>query len=176
MAITMAHVQQVRGDGGFLRLSERSGPYRVTVFTSPTPLRAGPVDFSVLVQDAATSAVLSDTQVVFRITSPGEASLDMDQQATTGAATNKLLKAAQFELPSPGTWQVNVLVGGPMGRTRIRFPINVSAAMPRWLDMAPWIALPIVPIVLFGLHEGLAPRNRRRRGRQEPFSGPACRR
>jgi hypothetical protein len=44
----------LRADGGAMRLSERAGGYRVTVFTDPTPLRAGPVDVSVFVQDADT--------------------------------------------------------------------------------------------------------------------------
>jgi hypothetical protein len=163
--LALAYAQQAHGDGGLLRLSERSGPYQITVFTSPTPLRAGPVDFSVLVQDAATSAVLPDARVVFRLTPPGETGPAADHLATTEAATNKLLKAAQFELPSRGTWQVEILVEGSLGRTRTRFPVEVSAAMPRWFDMTPWIVLPLVPIALFGLHEGLARRKRRRRSR-----------
>ena len=73
MSIALAHARQTRGDGGFLRLCERSGPYQVAVFTSPTPLRVGPVDFSVLLQDAATGTVLSDARIVFRIMPPGPA-------------------------------------------------------------------------------------------------------
>jgi hypothetical protein len=179
MVLALISAQQARADGGFLRLSERSGPYQVTVFTSPTPLRAGPVDFSVLVQNADTSAVLSDARVVFRTTPPGGAESAVDHLATTRAATNKLLKAAQFDLPSPATWRVDVLMDGPLGRARLEFPVEVSAAMPRWLDMAPWIALPVVPIVLFGLHEALAKRKRPQRacksraGRNWP-SEPGC--
>jgi len=43
----------IRADGGTLRLWERAGNYKVAVFTDPTPLRAGPVDVSVFVQDAS---------------------------------------------------------------------------------------------------------------------------
>ncbi len=39
-------------DGGAVRFLERRGDRLVTVFTSPTPLRAGPVDVSVLLQRA----------------------------------------------------------------------------------------------------------------------------
>ena len=46
--------EAARGDGGTVRLSRCEGGYRITVFTAPTPFRAGPVDISVLVQDAAT--------------------------------------------------------------------------------------------------------------------------
>src|SRR5262249_156491 len=55
-----------RADGGTVRLSQRAGGYQVTVFTEPTPLRAGPVDVSVLVQDAATGQALPGAQVTVR--------------------------------------------------------------------------------------------------------------
>ncbi len=159
----MIHARPAHGDGGLLRLSARSGPYQVTVFTSPTPLRAGPADFSVLLQDATTRAVLPDARIVFRTTSAKGTRATVDHVATSRATTNRLLKAAQFELPSPGTWRVDVLVDGRLGRSDVGFPVEVSAAMPHWLDMAPWIALPIVPIGLFAVHEVLGRRNRRRR-------------
>jgi hypothetical protein len=37
--------------GGEVRLMEKAGPFVITVFSDPTPLRVGPVDLSVLVQD-----------------------------------------------------------------------------------------------------------------------------
>ena len=46
--------EAARGDGGTVRLSRCEGGLRITVFTAPTPFRAGPVDISVLVQDAVT--------------------------------------------------------------------------------------------------------------------------
>src|SRR5262245_62779881 len=53
-------------DGGVPRLSERVGGYRVSVFTSPTPFRAGPVDVSVLVQDADSGEMLPEVRVIVR--------------------------------------------------------------------------------------------------------------
>jgi hypothetical protein len=41
-------------DGGRVVVVERQGDYRISVFTSPEPLRAGPIDISVLLQDAET--------------------------------------------------------------------------------------------------------------------------
>jgi len=37
-------------DAGAVRVSQRHGNRQITVFTDPTPLRAGPVDVSILVQ------------------------------------------------------------------------------------------------------------------------------
>ena len=45
-------------DGGALRLSRRAGALRVSVFTAPTPPRAGPVDVSVLEREHAAAGVL----------------------------------------------------------------------------------------------------------------------
>jgi hypothetical protein len=62
-----AGTSAARADGGALRASRQCGDYRVSVFTSPTPLRAGPVDVSVLVQDAATGEVQHDLPVAVTV-------------------------------------------------------------------------------------------------------------
>src|SRR5262245_30989354 len=103
------------GDGGTPRLLETRGGYRVAVFTSPTPLRAGPVDVAVLVQDAATGAFLPSTDVTVRLRPRGAEAWAITQPATTEAATNKLFRAAVFELPSAGAWEVEIDVTGPAG-------------------------------------------------------------
>src|SRR5262249_22373888 len=71
------------GDGGAVRLAQQAGPYRVTVFTAPTPLRAGPVDVSVFVQDGA-GAALPDVTVRVTLTRGGET---LEARATHEAAT-----------------------------------------------------------------------------------------
>jgi hypothetical protein len=86
-------------DGGALRLSGTAGGYRISVFTAPTPFRAGPVDVSVLVQDASTGNPATQVPVTIRMTRSG--GLALEYPATTAAATNKLFRAAQFELAWP---------------------------------------------------------------------------
>lgn len=56
-------------DGGALRLSEQKDGYRIAAFTTPTPLRAGPVDISVLVQDAATGEPNAEVEVSVKVQS-----------------------------------------------------------------------------------------------------------
>lgn len=58
-------------DGGTLRFSEEKDGYRIAVFTTPTPLRAGPVDISVLVQNAATGEPESGVQISVKVQSHG---------------------------------------------------------------------------------------------------------
>src|SRR5262245_4003621 len=85
----------VLADGGTLRVSRVAGPWRVSVFTSPTPLRAGTIDLSVLVQDAKTGQVRLGVPV--RVWARQD-DRDVEAVATHGQATNKLLQAAHLEL------------------------------------------------------------------------------
>jgi hypothetical protein len=146
----------LRADGGTMRLSEKRGEYVITVFTAPAPFRAGPVDISVLVQDAVTGEPLPQTQVTVRMTKPGQPALE--NPATSEAATNKLLHAAQFELPEPGRWQLEVQVEGVDGPAVIGGELEAAPPLPRWRELWPWIGWPAVAIALFGIHQALARR------------------
>jgi hypothetical protein len=139
-----------------VRLREQAGAYQVTVFTSPTPLRAGPVDVSVLVQDAAGQCV-PEARVTVRLTARGTGEV-LEYPATAEAATNKLLRAAVFELPEPGWWDVEVAVEGPQGPARLGFGVEADDRPPRWLELWPWFAWPALAVALFGLHQVLVRR------------------
>lgn len=151
----------LRADGGTLRLWERAGGYQVAVFTSPAPFRAGPVDVSVLVQDATTAGYLSDAQVTVRLTAHGQPAYTAELQATNEAATNKLFRAAKFELPRPGRWTVEVQVTGPRGPVRVVSEVEAAAVLPRWVQMWPWIGWPALAVLLFGMHQRLVRRKAR---------------
>jgi hypothetical protein len=142
-------------DGGTLRLSEQRGPYHIGLFTSPAPLRAGPVDVSVLVQDAATGQALSDAVVEITLTPP-EGNGTLQASARRGAATNNLFYAAELDLPAPGTWRIEVEISAPQGVERCACAVQVDEPAPRWQTLWPWIAWPALPIALFGLREFFA--------------------
>ena len=150
-------------DGGALRLSGKRGDYRIAVFTAPTPFRAGDVDVSVLVQEAATGVAMPDAvPVTVRMVKPGGPVLEYP--ATTEAATNKLFRAAQFELPEPGRWELRVRIEGPHGEAEIAGEVEAAGTLPRWPEIWPWIAWPAPAIVLFAIHQVLV---RQRAGRAE---------
>jgi hypothetical protein len=144
-------------DGGTVRLRQRAGGYQIAVFTSPTPLRAGPVDVSALVQDAATEECLPEAQVTVRLKS-NAGGRTLEFSATTAAATNKLFHAAVFELPQAGRWDVDVAVDGPHGPALLGFPIEADGPAPRWHDFWPWFTWPALVVALFGLHQVLVRR------------------
>jgi hypothetical protein len=137
-------------DGGTLRASRQSGEYRISVFSSPTPLRAGPVDVSVLVQDAATGEVQHDLQVEVQAVRRGRAAA-IRRPATTQAATNKLFHAAQFDLPDPGRWNIAVSVDDGRQTEQVQFAVEAAEPLPPWQTLWPWFTWPALVIVLFAL-------------------------
>ena len=148
-------------DGGAVRLSEQKGNYRITVFTTPTPLRAGSVDVSVLVQDAATGEPASGVKVTIQAQRCGFPSDEAVHSATTDAATNKLYHAATFDCPEPGYYSLELHIDGDLGEAQVAFDLNVAEPPPKWLAMWPWVAWPVVVILLFSIHQLLVRRKSR---------------
>lgn len=101
-------------NGGTVRISRQPvGSLLASVFSSPTPLRTGEVDISVLVQDSA-GAVLGVPVLVEAVPVAVEATSPPDpvrQPATRQQATNKLFRAAKFDVGVPGEWEFRVRVG-----------------------------------------------------------------
>lgn len=144
-----------------MRLHQRAGGYQVAVFTAPTPLRAGPVDISVLVQDAATGAWAPEARVVVQLKA-SQSGRRLEFQATTEASTNRLLHAAVFDLPEPGLWEVEVAIDGPPGPARVHFALEADEAQPRWQELWPWYSWPAFVVALFGVHRLLLLKSRSR--------------
>jgi len=147
-------------DGGSLRLSEKKGGYQIAVFTAPAPFRAGAVDISALVQDASTGDPMTQMQVTIRMTKSG--GLVLEYPATTEAATNKLFRAAQFNLPEPGHWELQVQVEGSHGLAVIGGEVDAAEPLPRWQEMWPWFGWPALAVALFSIHQSFPNRARRR--------------
>jgi hypothetical protein len=150
------------------RLSEKRDGFLITVFTAPAPFRAGPVDISVLVQDALTGEPAPETRVTVRMTKPGQPALEYP--ATREAATNKLLHAAQFELPEPGRWQLEIRIEGLRRLAVIGAELEAAPPLPRWRELWLWIGWPVLAIGLFSIHQVLV----RRRFRQSRHPGKNC--
>jgi hypothetical protein len=130
----------------------------------------GPVDVSVLVQDRATGNVLASTRATVRMTKPGQPMLEFEYPATAAAATNKLFRAAQFELAAPGRWKIQVQIDGPHGPALIGGELEAAEALPRWRELWMWIAWPALVIALFGIHQVLVHRGRAHRRRPSAIS------
>lgn len=141
-----------QADGGTVRHSEKHGPFHVTIFTSPNPFRAGPVDVSVLVQDATTRKPIQHLPVKLKLANRSLPKVTQSLPMTHTDSTNKLFYSAKFELPEAGVWLMSVDI---QGANSVTVPFEVSAVkkLPRWIELWPWIVLPIVPMVLFLIHQ-----------------------
>src|SRR5260370_35678607 len=91
--------------------------------------------------------------------------LALEYPATREAATNKLFHAAQFELPEPGRWQLEVQVEGVHGQAMIGGELDAAPPLPRWQELWPWLGWPVLAIALFGIHQMLARRRPAKAGR-----------
>jgi hypothetical protein len=147
---TRTHI--ARADGGRLALVERRGGLQFSVFTSPNPLRTGPVDISVLVQDAETDEPVSDAQVFMSLTLRENPERKIRTTATSAAATNKLMLSALVDLPEPGWWEVEVVCRTDDGDTQVQFATEAGRPLPRWLAVWPWFSWPLGAVLLFGVH------------------------
>ena len=155
-AATFAVAAIAAADGGLVRLSERAGPFTITVFTAPTPLRAGPIDVSVLVQDADGGRVVGDAAVSVTLRTVEPRPATVTGTATRAQATNKLLYAALLELPSPGRWQVDVSVErAGTAAAAVSLAVDVAPPLPPWRAYWPYFALPAIGIAVYALHQWL---------------------
>ena len=135
-------------NGGQLRVSDQpAGPYVVTVWTSPSPVRAGLVDVSVLVQDQARQPV-NDAQVTVIAEPISHGGSGGSYPATRDQAHIKLYYAAKFNLPAAGQWRFTVDVQGSRGGGTMAFALEAGGARV--------ISTPLLIALLFLVPLGIA--------------------
>jgi hypothetical protein len=160
-AITLAMMSVIsapwaaNADGGRVQLHEASGPFVVTVFAAPEPLRAGPIDTSVLVQDRETGRVILDATVNFAFHPNVGTSPRFLTHATHAQAKNKLLQAATVDVPAPGWWIMHVSVCRGREEVVLATKLLVMPSAPRVTAIWPFLFIPPFAIGLFALHQTL---------------------
>jgi hypothetical protein len=159
VVVVCAAPSAVWADGGTLRLAEVKGHHHIMVFTAPTPLRAGPVEVSVLVREAPNN-LPREVPVVVRAHPVGEPGQCLSAPVVPEATTNRLLQAARLELPHGGRWCIEVEVQGVS--EPLRFEVEVDESLPAWASFAPWVGWPFVVVLLFAIHLALVQRRRRK--------------
>ncbi len=108
-------------DGGRLQKSSIAGSYQISVFTSPTPVRVGEVDVSVMVQESDTGQLIQNASLEIRCrhleSGLSTQSLGPPPQ-TTGYYESRL------NFPNEGLWQVEVSLAGET--TPVTFELTAS--------------------------------------------------
>src|SRR5262245_5191016 len=111
-------------DGGPVQLERSDGPFVVTVFTSPGPLRAGPVDISLLIQSRENREPELDCQAFVQFRKEG--AMNIRSEATHEVAQNKLFYAAQVNIPESGRWELEAEIKRGADSINLSGPITVA--------------------------------------------------
>lgn len=144
-----------QADGGTVCLRETSGPFLVTVFVSPYPLRLGPADISVLVQDQRTGEVVLDPVIKLAIHPVLAKGSHLLTQASSELATNRLLQAARLDFSDPGGWVLNVSVSRGREEAVLSTTLQVAPGTNRIAVVWPFLLFPPLAIGLFAIHQAL---------------------
>lgn len=123
-------VADAHGTGTPQLLNAPAGPYLLSVWTDPDPLRADEAHVVVAVVEPATQEfIVSDVVVTVRLRLLADPTVEL---ATTAGSddTNRLLFAAEFnDQVTPGRWQVGVSAAGARGASdEVTFEIDVAPA------------------------------------------------
>lgn len=153
------HVAPARADGGLVRASGEQDGLLVTLFTSPTPLRVGSADVSVLVQDAHTRDALLDAVVEVRLEPPGGGDALVTTRLDHASATNKLLQAATLALAEPGRFRLVATARRGPASAVTGAEVEVAEQLPALLALWPLLALPPAVVGIFIVHQWLRRRS-----------------
>jgi hypothetical protein len=165
LALLVVSALGALGDGGKVQLQRKAGAFNITLFSSPSPVRVGRTDFSVMVQSATQASPILDADVRLHFVQRGTNSIaEVSAPARHEKAANKLLYAAPVDLNSTGKWRVEIAVQTARDSALVTGDLDVSPPEPALLAHWPYlIALPIVAF-LFALNQRL--KKRRRAARQ----------
>lgn len=146
-------IPRAQAHGGFAQFTKAAGPFVVTVFTTPSPLRAGPVDISLLIQGRENGQPVLDCAALVQLRK--DDAMSIRSEATHEAAQNKLLYAAQVKVPESGVWQLEATIKRETDSVEVGGAITVAPSNPVFLAHWRSLALPPLLISLFGLNQWL---------------------
>jgi hypothetical protein len=149
-------------DGGTVQLRKEAGDLVITVFTSPSPLSAGPVDISLLLQNRNGLEPILDATVSLVLVHAGS-NIEFHARPSREQARNKLLYAAPVMLSKRGQWGISITVLRKGKTVAAAGTLEVAPAPGGAVSLAGFLAFPPIMIVLFIVRERLL-RRRSRRG------------
>jgi hypothetical protein len=147
-------------------LNKEAGPFTITLFGSPAPLRAVRTDLSVMVQRQSDKTNVLDAMAMVRLRKrEGGNIVEVAAPATRKDAKNKLLYAAHLTIPTPGKWTVAVDVRAHGTEATAIGDVQVLPAEPPIRSRWAYFVLVPAMIVLFIINRWL--RHKRRAFRLE---------
>src|SRR6266700_3215123 len=148
-----ALIRDARADGGVVMCQRTSAPFTITLFSTEMPLRPGPADLSVLLEQPDGHSPILDAQVFMEL--QHEAGMIIRAEATRSQARNKLLYCSLINLPAQGHWKVRLHVSRGDSSTVVLSDLVVAAPQPVLLSHWKLIAVPPIIIGLFITNQSL---------------------
>ncbi len=130
-------------------LNEPAGPYLVSAWTDPDPLRADESHVVVGVTDPdSREPIVTGVEVTVTLTSVADPSVVVHEDAGTDSV-NQLLYAAEFnDRVSEGQWRVGITVSGAMGSGQaVGFEVDIAPA--RGFNML-WLGVGGLAVIVGG--------------------------
>ena len=155
-------VQIAQADGGVVIFQRTSPLFTITLFSTETPLRPGPADLSVLLEQPDGHSPILDAQVFMEL--QHETGMIIRAEATRSQARNKLLYCSLINLPAAGHWKIRLHISRSNTSAEMLSDLVVAAPQPVFLSHWELIAVPPIIIVLFILNQGLRRRAFNKRG------------
>lgn len=146
---------RAHGGGTAQLTNEDIGPYWISVWTSPEPVREGTLHVTVSVAEPgeegerqAGPPVLDATVDLLLI--PPEGTMDaVSAEATTEQSANKLFYEADMQLPAAGEWRAQIDVQGEEGSGQAAFDLAVQPAQNSSLLLPGGAALLVIAAFFF---------------------------
>jgi hypothetical protein len=148
---------EAHADGGVVQFEKAAGPFVITVFTTPSPLRAGPIDISLMIQSREDQQPLLDCQALVQLRKEG--AMSICSEVTHEAARNKLFYGAQVMVPEPGPWKLEVAIKQGDVSINVAGEIIVAPSNPVLLVYWRSLTLPPLFISLFAVNQWLKRRS-----------------
>jgi hypothetical protein len=134
--VTTVQPAQAHGGGEPQLVNAQAGPYRVSAWTQPEPIRVGTMHLSIAVSESPgpgsggeeTGDLVLDAAVQVQMNPMSRPGPGLVTSASREDAVNKLLYEADMELPAEGQWQVVISVEGAAGTGSASFNIEVLPA------------------------------------------------
>lgn len=154
-ALVPAQLALAHGGGTAQLTNEDIGPYWVSVWTSPDPVREGQLHMTVSVAEPGAGddrqagvPVLGATVDLLLI--PSSAGADaISARATNEQSTNKLYYEADVHIPAAGIWLVQLEVQGVEGEGQAQFELAVGPAQNSSMLLPGGVALLVIAAFFF---------------------------
>jgi len=138
LLLFVARPAQAHGGGMPQLTNAEAGPYWVSVWTEPDPIRVGDFHVTVAILQAPepgasareAGELVLDATVLVQAQSVSQVGEILISPATRDNAVNKLFYEADLTLPAEGQWRVDIQVNGAAGAGSAAFEIEALPPSP----------------------------------------------